>query len=123
MPKILFVDDDKDIVETIKTGLTKRGFEVVVYEDPKKALLNFTPNTYDLILLDIRMPEMSGYELSSELMKKDPNARINFLTAFEFNPKESERFISNIGGFIQKPVTINKLVEIITSQIKKENLF
>lgn len=118
MKRILFVDDDIDIVKTIKAGLTKRGFMVDVYDKPKLALLNFKPNTYDLIILDIRMPEMSGYELSAEIMKKDPNAKINFLTAFEFNPDESKSFVSDFGGVIRKPVSISKLVEIIAEHSK-----
>lgn len=100
----------KILLKLSKGGLIKRGFEVDVYDNPRKALLNFIPNTYDLILLDIRMPEMSGYELSAELKKKDPDANINFLTAFEFNPEDSKSFVSDFGGFIQKPVTISKLV-------------
>jgi CheY-like chemotaxis protein len=119
LTKVLFVDDDKDIIKILKGGLTKRGFEVDVYENPKEALLNFTPNVYDLVILDVKMPEMNGYELYVELKKKDPDVKINFLTAFEFNPEDSERFVSDLTGVIQKPVTIAKLVEIITEQIKK----
>lgn len=120
MTKILFVDDEKDIVETIRGGLTKRGYEVEVYNDPKKALVNFVPNTYDLILLDVKMPEMSGFELYDEIKKKDARAKIRFLTAFEFRPDEPKKILSDLTGndFIYKPITISKLVEMITDLLK-----
>lgn len=107
MVKILLVDDDKDIVETIKAGLTSRGFEVVIYEDPKKALLNFQPKFYDLILLDIKMPGMDGFELHNKLKLIDREAKINFLTGMSFYSNEPKRIISDLSGknFIAKPVT------------------
>jgi CheY-like chemotaxis protein len=61
--RILLVDDEKDIVTVIKKGLEKRGLEVDIYTDPLEALSKFTPQLYDLLILDSRMPGMSGIQL------------------------------------------------------------
>jgi DNA-binding NtrC family response regulator len=120
LTKILLVDDEKDITDLIKKGLEKRGFEVDTFNHPKEALSRFKPNTYDLILLDVRMPTMDGYQLYEELKKKDPGAKIHFITAFEFIKDAPKQMITDMIGknFIQKPLTINKLVEIINERIK-----
>ncbi len=119
MSKILLVDDEKDIVRIVKNGLQKKGFEVDAFDNPKEALLKFTRNTYDLILLDVRMPEMNGYELYEELKNIDPNAKIHFLTAFEFLQDTPKRIVSDMIGknFIHKPITIEKLVDLINTRI------
>lgn len=114
------VDDEKSIVELFKKGLKGKGFVVDAFNDPKEALSRFTRNTYDLILLDVRMPKMNGYELYEELKKKDPNAKIHFITAFEFIHDAPKKIVSDMVGknFIQKPVTIAKLVKIINERIR-----
>src|SRR5918992_4704224 len=90
--KILLVDDDPDIVLTFKTGLESNGFEVDSYNDPSLALKNFKANFYDLLLIDIRMPGMTGFELYQEINKIDNKAKVCFffnkakvcfITAFE----------------------------------------
>lgn len=113
------VDDEKDIVQIIKNGLQKKGFEVDAYNNPKEALLKFTRNTYDLIILDVRMPEMNGFQLYEELKKKDPHAKIHFLTAFEFLNDAPKQIVSDMieKNFLRKPVTISQLVDVIKSRI------
>lgn len=67
MYKILVVDDEKDITESIRNGLSKYGFDVDAYVEPEKALSEFEFNKYDLALLDFKMPKMNGFDLFSEL--------------------------------------------------------
>lgn len=61
--RILAVDDEPDITHVLKIGLEAKGFIVETYNDPLQALSNFKSESYDLLLLDIRMPGLNGFEL------------------------------------------------------------
>ena len=71
--KLMAVDDDCDITLTLKRSFEQRGFSMDVYNDPIEALVNFKPNYYDLLLLDVKMPKMNGFELFQEINKMDRN--------------------------------------------------
>jgi two-component system, OmpR family, response regulator ChvI len=79
--RILLVDDESDVTMALTFALEDYGFEVDSYNNPLVALSNFKSNYYDLAILDIKMPEMNGFELSREIRKEDENLRICFLTA------------------------------------------
>ena len=116
--KILFVDDEPDLTFIFKEGLEYAGFSVDAFNNSADALKNFKPRFYDLVMLDIVMPEMDGFDLYKELKKLDPNVKVCFLTASE---KYSEDFrkeeyqILSKDLFIQKPLSIKDL----TSEIHK----
>ncbi|MBD0359550.1 MAG: response regulator, partial [Nitrososphaeraceae archaeon] len=74
--RILIVDDDPDMTSVFSIGLQDEGFEAYTYNDPLEALSNFKPYFYDLLLVDINMPEMNGFELCTEILKMDVNVRI-----------------------------------------------
>ncbi|HKG88354.1 MAG TPA: response regulator [Nitrososphaeraceae archaeon] len=87
--RILIIDDDTDIIFTFKKGLeaensnknNKTFFKVYTYNDPLEALSQFKPNFYDLLLVDINMPEMNGFELSTKILELDINVRIYFMSS------------------------------------------
>jgi DNA-binding response OmpR family regulator len=79
--RILIVDDDPDITSLFRIGLEDSGFEVHAYNDPLDALAKFKPHFYDLLLLDITMPKMDGFELCRRILQIDLNVRICFITA------------------------------------------
>ena len=93
------------------------------YTDPTLALSNFKPRLYDLLLLDIRMPEMSGLDLCQKMKEIDSNVKICFLTASELFYEEYRRLDAypslDKAYFIQKPCRsedlINQLKEILHS--------
>ncbi len=116
--KILIVDDDPDIVLTFKTGLESNGFEVDFYNDPILALKNFKANFYDLLLIDIRMPNMTGFEFYQKINKIDNKAKVCFITAFEVYYRALLEEFADLERkcFIQKPISIDDLVK----RIKKE---
>lgn len=120
MSKILVVDDEVDVTHGIKKGLEKNGFTVVTFNDPKEALLNYKVNEYDLLLLDIRMPQMNGFELYRELKKKNDKTRVCFFTAFEVYYDEFKKVFPqlDVKCFIRKPITIEELVNHINSELK-----
>ena len=80
--RILVVDDEPDVALTFKAALEqfhcdgKRRFEVDTYNSPLEALSSFKPNFYDLLLVDVYMPDMTGFELSQRVLELDLNIRV-----------------------------------------------
>jgi DNA-binding response OmpR family regulator len=110
--RVLVVDDEADITYALKVGLEGKGFKVDAYNDPTVALSKFRPGTFDIAILDIRMPKMSGFELYREMTKVDRKTKILFLTAFDVHREEFEKMFPDVKVeiFLKKPITIAKLV-------------
>jgi CheY-like chemotaxis protein len=79
--KILFVNDKPDLTTMLKLALESVGFTVDTFNDPVLVLEGFRPSLYDLVILDIMMPKMDGFELYTHLKTKDPGIKVCFLTA------------------------------------------
>src|SRR5689334_11633822 len=73
--KIMLVDDEPDINAALKVVLTRAGFSVDTFEDPTVALENLKPRMYDLVILDLKMPIMDGFELYHEIKKIDKDMK------------------------------------------------
>ncbi len=86
--KILVVDDEADLTMLFGLALEYHGFKVDTFNDPQEALSNYRPDYYDLVILDIKMPKMDGFQLYDEIKKKDEKAKICFLTASELYYEE-----------------------------------
>jgi DNA-binding response OmpR family regulator len=112
--RILLVDDEQDVTYTIKVILEDNGFMVDSYNDPTLALSNFKPGLYDLLLLDIKMPEVNGFELYQKMKEIDSNVKICFLTASELFYEKNRRADAyprvNKEHFIQKPIGTEELI-------------
>lgn len=117
--KILVVDDEPDVAAIIKMGLEKNGFEVDAFNDPVAARNNFKPGVYDLLLIDIRMPSINGFELYRELVNIDNKAKICFITAFEIYYDEFRRVFPKlkVNCFVKKPVRMEVLSELIRQEL------
>jgi two-component system, OmpR family, response regulator ChvI len=118
VPKnILFIDDEKDVTFTIKIILEQtRLFFVDSFNDPDLALRRFKPNFYALVLIDIMMPKMDGFELYEQLKKIDPDVNVCFLTAREMyhhEVREVKHCALNKDLFLQKPISNENLVREI----------
>jgi len=112
--RILLVDDERDITTMLKTGLeTARGFSVDAFNDPRVVMSHFKPSHYDAIVLDINMPEMTGFELARAIWKEDPSAKVCFLSAFEIRKKEAQKVFSEFKQhcFMKKPVEVESLAK------------
>ena len=79
--KILIVDDEPDICLTLANVLEGNGFVVDTFDDPLLALQDFRKNFYDLLILDIKMGKMNGFELYEEIRMIDDKVKVCFLTA------------------------------------------
>jgi two-component system response regulator ChvI len=112
--KILVVDDEPDILLTFKIVLEENGFKTDAFNDPILALRNFTVGYYDLAILDIRMPRITGLGLYKELIKIDNKIRVCFLSAIS-NYQEFSKYFPTINEsqVIIKPVNNQTLIEII----------
>jgi FixJ family two-component response regulator len=116
--RILVVDDDADVISTFKMILEMNGFEVDAYTNPTLALSNFKPNSYGLLLLDIRMPVMNGFELFRKMKSIDSRVEVCFITAFEDYReefKESFPMLDEAKYFIRKPKAIQDLVNHVAT--------
>ena len=118
---ILLIDDEPDITFTIKSILENNGFKVDSFTDPISALDNYQINFYDLIILDIKMPKMDGFQLYTKIREKDPKVKICFLTAIATFNEEFRKTRLVLGKtinedyFIQKPIKIEDLIKKLTS--------
>jgi DNA-binding response OmpR family regulator len=120
--RIMVVDDESDLTLFYKMSLEFHGFEVDTFNDPRKALSNFKPNHYNLVVLDIKMPGMDGFELNNELQKIDDKVNVCFLTASELYYKEfrkEEYCALDKELFIRKPVENEELIKEISRLIRK----
>jgi len=117
--RILLVDDEPDVTITLKMVLEGRGYKVDAFNDPNEALANFKMGIYNLLLLDIKMPKMNGFQLYEELEKLDKNAKVCFITAFEVYYRSLRELFPQIeiDCFIKKPVDNEELVKRIQAEL------
>ena len=119
--RLLIVDDDNDVTTTFMAGLSMYGFIVSAFNDPKKALQSFEAGTYDLLVLDIRMPLMNGFELYQELERIDNKPKVCFITAFTFYYESLKEFFptKKMYCFIKKPIQVRDLANQLTTELNK----
>ena len=125
---ILIIDDDPDITLTFKKCLeaendksgNKTFFKVYIYNDTIQALVKFKPNFYDLLLIDVNIPKMNGFEFSRQILALDVNVRVCYITAAEINLQAlREQFPTlSIGCFIKKPIGIEDLVKRVKAEVE-----
>jgi len=121
MKRILVVDDEPDMNLALKIILENNNFKVDSFDDPILALKNFKGNSYDLLILDIKMPQMNGTKLYQEIRKIDDKVKVCFLTAGQSYSEMFTDTFQNLdkNQFIQKPIEnkdlIKKVLTIISS--------
>jgi CheY-like chemotaxis protein len=119
--KIFLVDNEIDITYALENALENYGFKVDSFNDPILAMDNYKINFYDLVILDIKMPKMDGFELYIKLREKDPKVKICFLTASELFYEEFRNARLKLGEkvgeeyFIQKPIKTEDLIKKINT--------
>jgi DNA-binding response OmpR family regulator len=118
--RIFLVDDETDQILSFKIGLEEYGFKVDAFSDPEEALSNFKTGTYDLLLIDVRMPKMNGFQLYEELEKIDDKAKVCFITAFEVYYRSLREVFPDIkiDCFIKKPIDTEELVKKVRYELQ-----
>jgi DNA-binding NtrC family response regulator len=117
----LVVDNERDITIALQVGLEDGGFNVDTFTNPSLVLESFKPKFYDLVLIDIIMPNIDGFELYERLKKIDPSIKACFLTASEMYHEEfrkAEHCALDKNLFLQKA---NITDDLITEINKKMN--
>ena len=115
----MVVDDELDICLVLKIVLEKTGFLVDSYYNPILALDEFKSSFYDLIILDLQMPDINGLQLYREIKKRDVKAKICFLTASEYIFDIAYKF-KPVYTFIRKPIQNNDLIRIVNDLLNNE---
>jgi two-component system catabolic regulation response regulator CreB/two-component system response regulator ChvI len=123
--KILLVEDEPDIALAFKIGLEDNGFMVDAYINPKEASANFKPDVYDLLLLDIKMPNLNGMDFYQRMRELDKKVKVCFITASEFRYYETitKEIFPILGArrLLRKPIRIDDLVKSITQELESTN--
>jgi DNA-binding NtrC family response regulator len=121
---ILVVDDEFEIVTLIKRSLQNHGFNTLGFTDPLIALEYFQNNSksFAMVISDIRMPSMNGYELIRKIKAIHPTIKTILISAFDINKNEFSKVMPSvkIDGFISKPISLKELVSIVENILKKE---
>ena len=119
--RILLVDDEQDILEFVGYNLTKEGYEVHTALNGRQAVAKAQEVVPHLILLDIMMPEMNGFEACAEI-RKIPTLKetlIMFLTARSEEEMELEGFAAGADDYITKPIRLKVLMSRIKAMLKR----
>jgi DNA-binding response OmpR family regulator len=118
--KVLLVDDEPDILQSVKKGLEMRGLSVDAFGDPVAALNSFKPGVYAIAILDVKMPKMNGFQLYREILKRDDQVKVRFFTAFEEYREEFRKAFPELDEqrFIKKPSSIGTIVEQLLADKK-----
>jgi CheY-like chemotaxis protein len=128
LKRILIVDDEPDVTLTFKVGLDSQyyhddnnyiRFEVHTYNNPLEALSQFKPNFYDIMLVDVYMPHMNGFELCEKILELDVNIRVCFISAAELNMEALREVYPKVsfGCFMKKPVEVEYLVKRLLAEL------
>lgn len=118
--RILIVDDDIDIARFFKLALERAGFITEASNNPISALTNFRQGIYDLLLLDINMPQMTGFELYNKMSQIDGEVKVCSITAFEEYYSEFKTefpHLNELECYIKKPVGMDNLIQAVKSRL------
>jgi DNA-binding response OmpR family regulator len=118
--RILIVDDDSDITNSFSLCLEDTGiFQVVKYNDSVEALSNFKADSYDLVLLDIKMPKLNGFELCEKMKGVDSKVKVCYISAFDIDSPELREIVPSLGVecFIPKPILVKDLIKRIETEL------
>jgi DNA-binding NtrC family response regulator len=124
LKRILIVDDEQDIISVFKMVLEMNDFEVDAYNDPLLALSNFKQAAYGLVILDIRMPHINGFELYKKIRTVDDKVNVCFMTAFDDYRQEFKKsfpMLDELKCFIRKPNAIEDLVNHVATMVENSN--
>jgi CheY-like chemotaxis protein len=113
---VVLVDDDKDVLTLLRTNLELNNYKVYDFDDPRKALEYLqSVDSPKLLITDIRMPQMTGFELAREVKKHHPEMSIIALTSFEIKKSELGRLLpsAKIDALVNKPVRMNRFLDTV----------
>jgi DNA-binding response OmpR family regulator len=119
--KVLIVDDEPDVTFSLKVGLEHNGFKVECFNDPVSALSNFRAGSYDLLLLDVKMPRLNGFELYEKIKQIDGKVKACFITANEVYYESLREIFPTVEycDCYVKPINTDDLVRRVKALIEE----
>jgi DNA-binding NtrC family response regulator len=118
-PSILVVDDELLIRDLLYDFFTGQGWDISVAEDGEKALEMMRARKYDLVLSDIKMPEMDGLALTTHVKQSNPEMPVVLMTGFPSVDTAVEALRSKVDDYIIKPFNINQLYKLVEAKVKE----
>ena len=120
MKKIMVVDNEPDIVDLTRTVLELGGYEVIPACSGEECLKKVEKENVDLILLDIMMPGMSGWDVFNRINKKSPEIKIAFMSVLEISDKRKQVLLDEgLADYIMKPFDNDTLLDRVDKILKK----
>ena len=120
--KILVVEDDRNFNDLIATILRQNGYTVQGAENPPAAYDLLQSEQFDLVLSDIMMPQVDGYQFAQELRRTDPSIPILFITARDDIASKEKGFNSGIDDYMVKPINFNELLLRIKALLRRAKI-
>ena len=118
MSKILVIDDDRSICETLELYLTEEGYKVVTAATGTEGLNKFVEHSPDVVILDIRLPDVDGFTILEDLRKDDENVKVIMITAYHDMESTINAMKSGAFDYIHKPVNVDELDMAIRKAVK-----
>jgi CheY-like chemotaxis protein len=119
MKKIMVVDNEPDIVDLTRTVLEIGGYSVVPAYSGEECLKNLHKESIDLILLDIMMPGMSGWDVFNRIKKKYSNVKVAFMSVLEISDKRKQVLLDEgLADYIMKPFDKDTLLNTVDNILK-----
>jgi len=118
---ILILDDEFDITSIFTLALEQQGYHVFGFTEPLLALDHFQKNSdrYGLVISDLRMPVMNGYQFVKKVKEIKPQVKVFFISAFEINEIEfrTELPFVKVDEFIKKPILLEDFISTVSKHI------
>ena len=119
--RILILDDDKLILEVIGEFLEQKGFEVIAHTLPKQALQILQKEPVDLIISDVVMPQMDGFEFYNQVNLFNPDIPFIFMTGYEHDVKIVEKLKKLKTTWMPKPIELIELLDIVNQKLNSRS--
>jgi DNA-binding NtrC family response regulator len=117
-PSILVVDDELLIRDLLYDFFTGQGWNISVAEDGRRALDMMRSGRYDLVLSDIKMPQMDGLALSAHLKQSHPDLPVVLMTGYPSVDSAVTALRNKVDDYVIKPFNINQLYKLIESKVR-----
>jgi len=120
--KILVVDDDRDVCEYLSDFLNREGFQVATITDPTEALAELKQREYHLVVLDLKMPKMTGIDLLQQIRRVDDDVAVVILTGHPSLETATASIQHDVSAYLKKPFTSEEFREVLQRIAKKKGL-
>jgi DNA-binding NtrC family response regulator len=119
--KVLIVDDEKDIVHTLYRGfvLSKSGYEVATATKPSEAIEKINEKQFDLVISDINMPEMDGFQLLSYIKQTSPKTHVIIMTGYGSEKRKNEAIANGASAYIEKPFETTEVNNLVMNLLEQ----